>query len=227
MIDFLKITRTPTNQVFFWSDLHLCHAKDFILNPRGFTDVNHAKEETGKRWRTKITNDDTVFLLGDNVVGAGNYGVEELTSFLHTVPFKEVYMMPGNHPSGFKQLFESWFVGNYQPNINLTFRVDLTNEKTIYLIPNYFELCINHQLIVMSHYPQLSWNKMGKGTWMLYGHVHDNLKKTPWIRDNYFKGKNLDLGIEATPHPLEFEEIQRIMNSKEILKVDHHDKATT
>ena len=206
--------RGNDRKIFFWSDLHLCHEKDFILEPRGFACGKSAKESLRNRWNDKITNNDTIFLLGDNIVGAGPNGKNELKDFLHSVNFRTVFLMPGNHPSGFSALLDECFERKENADEFLTFRYDLTSEKMILLIPNYFELSVDHQLIIMSHYPLLSWNKMGKGAWMLYGHVHDNLKKTPWIRDNYFKGKNIDLSVEATPEPLEFAEIQKIMNQK-------------
>lgn len=222
MLDFYKIKRGQDKKVFFWSDLHLCHEKDFILVPRGFNCAKTAKDELRNRWLKKITNNDIVFLLGDNIVGAGNNGEKELTNFLHSVPFKEVYLMPGNHVSGFNSIVRQLQYKGASFNENLIFGYDLEENKRINIIPNYFEISVEGQLVVMSHYPLLSWNKAGKGAWMLYGHVHNNLKKTEWIRDNYFKGKCLDLGIEATPEPLEFAEIQKIMQHKDILKIDHH-----
>jgi calcineurin-like phosphoesterase family protein len=222
MLNFYKIHRHKDQRVFFWSDLHLCHEKDFILVPRGFSCAKIAKEALRNRWLKKITENDVVFLLGDSVVGAGNRGEEELTEFLHSVPFKEIYLMPGNHPSGFSALVDQAVYKGLSLNRDLIFGYNLTDNKRINLIPNYFEVSVEGQMIVMSHYPILSWNKAGKGSYMLFGHVHSNLEKVDWIKNNYLKGKCLDLGIESTPEPLEFAEIQKIMQNKDILKVDHH-----
>lgn len=223
MLNFYKIHRNKDQKVFFWSDLHLCHEKDFILVPRGFSCAKTAKEALRNRWLKKITENDVVFLLGDSVVGAGNRGEEELTEFLYSVPFKEVYLMPGNHPSGFSQFLNKALQSEeFCFGVDLVLRYRFTNEKTINFIPNYFEVSVEEQMIVMSHYPILSWNKAGKGSYMLFGHVHSNLEKVDWIKNNYLKGKRLDLGIESTPEPLEFAEIQKIMQNKDIIRVDHH-----
>lgn len=112
------------------------------------------------------------------------------------------------------------------PDEHLRFKWEISSNKTVYLIPNYLEICIEGQLIVMSHYPILSWNKMSKGSYMLYGHVHNNLCKTQWIKQNYLTGKCLDLSVESTPEPLEFAEIQKIMQNKKTLEVDHHGQDT-
>ena len=221
MIDFLSITRNANRKVFFWSDLHIKHAKDFILNPRNFANAEEAEQICIKRWNAKCTNDDVGFLLGDNIVGAGENGKSALMNVLHQLNFSELYLMPGNHPSGFSSLFRQFIKENLCPDMHLRFRINLNDNKTVYLIPNYFEIVVEGQIIVLSHYPILSWNKM-KESFMLYGHVHNNLRKTEWIRNNYMKGKNHDLSVESSPEPLEFAEIQEIMKNKMILHVDHH-----
>jgi calcineurin-like phosphoesterase family protein len=225
MIDFLSISRSANRKVFFWSDIHNKHARDFILKPRNFANPEEAEQETIKRWNAKCTNDDIGFLLGDNVVGAGEKGREAFFNLLHKLNYSELFVMPGNHPSGFASLFREMISNNQCPDKHLRFKFQLNENKTVYLIPNYFEIVVEGQIIIMSHYPILSWNKM-KESFMLYGHVHNNLRKTAWIRDNFMLGKNHDLSIESSPHPLEFAEIQKIMQNKKILKVDHHGEET-
>lgn len=227
MSEFFKIPYTPKSKVFFWSDIHECHAKDFILEPRGFTSVDHAKDETRKRWNAKVTCDDTGFLLGDTVVGAGPDGKNALANLLYSLNFKEMYLMPGNHPSGYSSILQMLRSENIFPDEHWRYVWQMAENKKVYLIPNYFEITVAGQMMVLSHYPLLSWNKMGKDAWMLFGHVHNNLVKTDWIRNNYLIGKCIDLGIEASVEPLEFTELQRIMQKKKAISVDHHNDKTT
>lgn len=223
MLNFYKINRHKEQRVFFWSDLHLCHEKDFILVPRGFSCGKEAKEGLRNRWVKKITDNDIVFLLGDSVVGAGNMGEEELTEFLYSVPFKEVYLMPGNHPSGFSQLLNKALQSEeFCFGADLVLRYRFTNDKVINFIPNYFEISVEGQMIVMSHYAVLSWNKMGKGSFHLHGHSHSNLNKTKWIKDNYLIGRVLDLSVENCPFPMEFAEIQKYMQNQQLINSDNH-----
>ena len=229
MGQFLKINRNDKCKVFVWSDIHEKHSKDFILNPRSFTSVEHAQKETRKRWNDKVTNDDIGFLLGDTVVGAGTEGQKVFTELLYSLNFKELYVMGGNHPSGWSHIVQKLQSENIFPDEHWRYKWQLNDNKIVYLIPNYFEIVIEGQIVIMSHYPILSWNKMGdkhSPAFMLYGHVHNNLRKTEWIRNNYMKGKNHDLSIESSPDPLEFAEIQEIMRPKKVLHVDHHGPET-
>jgi calcineurin-like phosphoesterase family protein len=222
MLGFYKIKKKQDQKVFFWSDLHLCHDKDFILNPRNFSDATHAKSEISERWRAKISNKDIVFLLGDTVVGAGDKGGEELTQFLHSVSFQEVYLMPGNHVSGYSQILNSAIEQGYSFNKDLILKFNFSEQKIINLIPNYFEISLDGELIVQSHYALLSWNKMGSGSYHLHGHSHSNLNKTQWVKDNYLTGKVFDLSVENCPSPVEFSEIQKYMSNQKIINPDHH-----
>lgn len=200
-----------SSKVWFVSDLHYCHEKDFILNPRGCKTVQEHKDLIVSTWNKSVSKDDTVFVLGDTVVGAKDKSVQEFNYLLETLNYSRLYMMPGNHAAGYKDFAK----------YNQDFLVPNT-DKVVHFIPNYYEIVVDGQFIVLSHYPILSWNEMSHGSWMLYGHVHNNLIKTPWVRDNYMTGKNLDVSIESVGGPIEFETVKTLMNSKNILEIDHH-----
>lgn len=64
----LKINDKEDN-IFFWSDLHDGHDRDFIYKPRGFNNVSESHYELIKRWNEKINDSSTVFHLGDIIFG--------------------------------------------------------------------------------------------------------------------------------------------------------------
>ena len=57
---------------------------------------------------------------------------------------------------------------------------------------------------------------------MGFGHCHNNLEKTDWIKNNYLKGKCIDFSWDCYKRPIDFDEIIKIVDKKDILKIDHH-----
>jgi calcineurin-like phosphoesterase family protein len=55
---------------------------------------------------------------------------------------------------------------------------------------------------------------MHNGAWHLYGHVHS--------KNEYERGKSLDVGWDAFKAPISFREINAIMETKPILNEGHH-----
>jgi len=235
----MKPIKFKNQKVFFWADFHGCHAKDFILEPRGFKTADEAKETLISRWNEKVTNEDTGILLGDNIVGAGANGEREFVSLLLRLNAKELYVMSGNHFSGYASVFEKLSTNSAEgTNVSIDGFGEVTGspflidnhyrlsfqlgEKTIHLIPNYFEIIVEGHFVALCHYPVLSFNFMNKNGFMLYGHVHSALNKVDWIAQNYLTGRVLDVGIESCPYPISFPEVQKIMGNKKQIILDHH-----
>jgi calcineurin-like phosphoesterase family protein len=95
--------------------------------------------------------------------------------------------------------------------------------KFVYLIPNYFEIYVNNQAIVLSHYPIRCFNSYSKGAWCVHSHVHGHIDDClPSGRKN----KILDVGLESIKEVQLFEEIKVIMDQKPIVIEDHHTNKT-
>lgn len=50
-------------KIYLTSDLHFCHDKDFIYEPRGFKCVEDMNETIVKNWNGLITEDDDVYIV--------------------------------------------------------------------------------------------------------------------------------------------------------------------
>lgn len=51
--------------IYITADLHFCHHNVIKYCNRPFTDVNHMNKTLIKNWNNTVSDDDTVFILGD------------------------------------------------------------------------------------------------------------------------------------------------------------------
>lgn len=220
MIKQLKFN-SKLNNIFFYSDIHDSHAKDFILNPRGFKNADEGREIIIDRWNDKVTNNDIVFLLGDCVVGAGDHSLERFENLLTVLNYKEIYIQMGNHFAGFRTFFDKAF---YEPAAKIDYYYRLTVNylgRSVHLIPNYYEIIIDNTFINLSHYPLASFNHCSKGAIHIHGHCHNNLKNSE-LGKLLYKGKVLDCGVESVESPISFKEVLDILDKRDIVSFDHH-----
>lgn len=208
----LKLSSTDENFVF-WSDTHFYHACAHwpipLWKARGFSSINDHNEGLIERWNAKCTEETTFFHLGDFIFGvdAGN----NFKDILRRVNFKTLYVMPGNHYSGWRHVFEE-----QRSNV-----WDIGPRKRVVFVPNYLETILNGQLFVMSHYPILSFNGQSKGSICLYGHVHGNLSKNP-INSIYSKARTYEVTVENNPFPVNLKEVKDQFKFAEPITFDSH-----
>lgn len=201
------------HEVCFWSDTHFNHKCEHwdipLWKARGFNSIEEHNEGLIQRWNKKANQNTTFFHLGDFIFGFDS--IHHFKEIIKRVNFKELYIMPGNHNSGWKQVFEE-----QRSNI---WKID-ENKKVIF-VPNYLEAVVNGQSIVMSHYPILSFNGQSKHSICLYGHVHGNLAKNE-IGKLYNKAKTLEVTIENSPSPITIGEVKAYFRNREPVSFDHH-----
>lgn len=199
--------------VCFWSDTHFNHLCEHwpipLWKSRGFSSIEEHNETLIARWNAKSTPETTFFHLGDFIFGYNS--ISHFKTIIQRVTFKDLYVMPGNHCSGWKQVFEE--------QKNNVWNVDSC--KRVIFIPNYLDLHVNGKLIAMSHYPILSFNNQSKDGICLYGHVHGNLIKNE-IGKLYAKAKTLEVCVENSPYPITLKEVLSFFANKEPVSFDHH-----
>jgi calcineurin-like phosphoesterase family protein len=208
------------HEVLFWGCLHYGHNPKWdvpIWKRRGFNSSEEHDEAIIRSWNSKATDKTVGFLLGDVMFGYG--GEEKFKKLMSRLHFRRVFVMSGNHQSGWKQAFES-------VNDN-TLYVDGNYSKEVIFVPNYLEAMVNGQAIVCCHYPILSWNGAGKNSIMLFSHVHGSLVNSELGRMYLEKGgKNLEVSVEASVYPFTFGEIMSLVKNKNEFKTDHHTAET-
>ena len=201
------------HNVLFWGCVHLNHLSEHWTVPiwkhRGYDSIEEYNLGLVNNWNSKA-NDKTIgFLLGDSIFG--HNAEEKFIKFLKDISFKKLYVMPGNHLGGYKQIFDSIEENVYYPEEN----------KEVIFVPNYLEAVIGGQEIVMSHYPLASWNHQGKGSFMIHSHCHANLYKSE-VGKILYKAKIIDVGVENCPYPISLAEVKKKFRDIENVSFDHH-----
>jgi calcineurin-like phosphoesterase family protein len=206
--------------IWFWSDLHMGHKCESWENPlwknRGFSSIEEHDQTLIDRWNKNLNEESIVFHLGDIMFGYN--GEERLKDLILNLKFKNLFLFGGNHHAGYKQLLEK------SDELNGVSCVH-SHSKTIYFVPNYMEIIVCGQPIVLSHYPLASWNGQSKGSWMIHGHCHANLYKSD-IGKILYKCKIIDVGVENCSEPISMSGIRNIFKQKENLTFDHHNSET-
>lgn len=72
--------------------ISVSHDREFIWGPRGFTSLEEHDKTIIKNWNEVVKPEDTVFHLGDVMLGDNDYGMSCLRQLNGTI-----YIIPGNH----------------------------------------------------------------------------------------------------------------------------------
>ncbi len=142
--------------IYYISDLHLFHknvtkeGSDFDGRPYATLEEMH--EDMRERWNRKITNGDTVYILGD-VSLRGR--LQDLIALVATLKGRKV-LIRGNHDDTSDLRYQCLFdeICDYK---EIT---DRLGKNTVH--------------VVLSHYPILMWKNQHRGWIHLYGHLHNS-----------------------------------------------------
>lgn len=139
--------------IYFTSDCHFSHDKEFLWGPRGFKNQEEMNDEIVKRWNEVVQPEDEVYHLGDVMLGNNGVGMENLKKLNG-----KIHIIFGNHDTeARKQLYAEC------PS------VDILGYATQIKYGKYH--------FYLSHYPTLTSN-MDNGAPLrqhilnLYGHTH-------------------------------------------------------
>jgi calcineurin-like phosphoesterase family protein len=156
--------------------------KDF--DDRPFDNLEEMHSIVKDKWNAKVTNGDTVYILGDLAMRGTQ---EDLIAFVSTLKGHKV-MVKGNHDVikdlRYKQLFDE--ICDYK---EISDTLDGKNVK-----------------LVLCHYPILMWKDQHRGSILLYGHVHNS------IEEYYFKKCLRDMNNEDFFNRRDVEEVLRAYN---------------
>jgi calcineurin-like phosphoesterase family protein len=179
-------------RVWFTSDLHLGHANIIRYCHRPFDDVDHMDAEIIGRWNARVSQGDTVFVVGDFSLSDDRARIQAWRDRL----LGRVVLVRGNHDRrrGFS-VFDDV--------------VDLARVRV------HGSALVDTQLLILCHYGLDVWEESHKGSWHLHGHSHGTLPPGPRRRLDV----GVDTHDFA---PWSFTEVSAVLASKPFVPVDAH-----
>lgn len=178
--------------VFILSDTHWGHANILKYTTRPFKDVNHMDEELIRRWNARVTNQDTVYHLGDFSFGNPDKYIPRLNG--------KIFLVPGNHDRVNK--FDTW-----------------VNSGKMKILGELHRCSLNGQYFTFCHYSLKVWDRSHYGAMHCYGHSHGTLPSNNRSIDVGIDN-TVDFGDDYSPQPIE--KIIKICLARENTPVDHH-----
>ena len=136
-------------QIWFISDWHFNHDKDFIWKARGYDSVENMNQDQIAKHNSLVAEDDIVYVLGDCIMGDLEAGI----AILKQLNGKK-YLAFGNHDT--EARIKAYIDNNFFEDIQLGYRI----KKGKYSF-------------ILSHYPQLVANGSDKAkVYSIHGHTH-------------------------------------------------------
>lgn len=213
----LKFNTSIERNVFFSSDWHLGHVGPRSGTPlwvsRGYKSPQDMTWDIIRVINSIVKPDDVIFNLGDFCLNSTEGDFE---GYLSAIKCQNIYYITGNHNSRIKEAYQKALHSELG-------RTDITaypvRYKNIIFCGDYMEVVVDGQFICMCHYPIDVFNEMRNGAVMLCGHSHYSYDKT---RHTCLDNKRLDMSWDGHRRPLSINEINKIMENKRLVVVDHH-----
>lgn len=170
---------------FFTSDTHFGHANIIRFCNRPFKNVEEMDEVLIENWNQVVSDDDTVFHLGDFAFGGSNVWksiIPRLNGHIN--------LIIGNHDrKNLRQGYMSSF-GMVVPQLQIE---------------------IEGNPIYLNHYPFLCYGGSYRGVWQLFGHVHSgpNAEGLDISRLKTLFPTQYDVGVDNNDYaPISYKEVK-------------------
>ena len=179
------------------SDTHFGHDSIIEHCARPFLHKEEMNEVMIEKWNKKVDPKDTVLHAGDFALRMSQTEIEDLIKRLNG----RIHLIMGNHD--FSKRNKS--MGRARGFV----------EKVMYK-----EIKVGGMLIVLSHFPFLTWNKSHWGSIHLHGHCHGGLvhKNCPACGSDR-RVRRMDVGVDPNNfEPLHIDEVMERMMKIEVLR---------
>lgn len=143
---------------YYISDLHLGHENAMRrFDHRPFESLEQQDNAIILNINLTVTPQDNLYLLGD----VSWYKPDKTYELLNRINCKNIYLLVGNHDRWAK---------------------DSKCKKLLQGIYDLKRIDDNGRSVVLCHYPLAVWDQSHRGSYHLYGHVHDNLQDDGGLR---------------------------------------------
>jgi calcineurin-like phosphoesterase family protein len=141
-------------KIWFTSDLHFGHDKDFTYTPRGFNSVQEHDKTILNNFNSVVAKEDDVYILGDLMLGPNPEASLSYISKLNG----HIHLIIGNHDTINKiQKYQEFCGINY-----IDYATMIKYKKYSFYLSHYPTLCANYD----------DYKKI----WNLHGHTHSQEK---------------------------------------------------
>lgn len=151
---YIDLTKT-TSKIWFVSDLHIDHENIIRHSNRPWENILEMNSYIEKELFKDVSEEDYIFDLGDTIWKPSHQRVEKVMSWFNS---KNIYKIQGNHD---KKIYSKSSEKIKEETQILDLRVKLKDTSEI--------------ILVLSHYPMVSWNHKFRGSINLHGHCHGNI----------------------------------------------------
>lgn len=217
-----KYVMPSLDDVFFTSDTHFCHNKEFLYTERGFASIEEHDEALISAWNRTV-GEKTIWHLGDFILGAGRDSETKAREILNQLSGK-IYLLWGNHNAGVKQIYRKAVKDQYG-NENLEVYPIVPKEFPNLTFVGYQALVkISNKFFFLSHYAHRIWIDMNHGVMHLCGHSHGTDKES----QAYSKiCKRLDVGVDNFYPCIDADIVLFFLKDNPIVQLDHHTNQTS
>ncbi len=147
-----------------------------------------------ENWNSVVKKDDDIYHLGDMALSAPGYLINILSQLNGNI-----YFIRGNHDKTALNVYKK------HPHF---FK---WAKDYFYLKVLDKEISGGSQKLFLIHYPMLTWNGSHRGSWNLFGHVHNTPVKN-------LKPAQLNVGVDVNNFtPISYEEV-KIQITKQLTK---------
>lgn len=136
--------------IYYIADPHYGHANIIRLSNRPFATVYEMDRTMIENWNSRVlSNDDIVYIAGDFAFKSAN----NPAGILDKLNGRKV-LIKGNHDG--RNLKDPAFRRHFE---------EICDRKTIN---------DNGRMVVIDHFPLIEWDGFFRGTYLVYGHIHNN-----------------------------------------------------
>lgn len=176
--------------IYYIADIHFGDLRVFNKCSKPFKNLNEYEIEIVKQWTKKVSNDDTVYVLGD------------ISDGIYLKSIDLIRNLPGK---------KNLIIGNHDLPI-----LDKIKKSGVFDTIEFMGLIEdNGRKVCLCHYPVMDWMEFSRGGYLVYGHIHNktgfNNKAYPQIKE-YFKDKlGYNAGVDVTNYePVTLDEMIKL-----------------
>ena len=177
------------SNIFFTSDTHFNHDREFVYGPRGFKTIQEMNGALIRNWNETVGKDDDIYVLGDFFLGTDYDYINEVLDKLNG----RIHLVVGNHDTPSKI---TWY----------------TNWNNIVEIADALRLKYKKREFFLCHYPVLTASleqDPKRAVINLFGHTHS--------KDKFYEDRPYmyNVAVDANDNrPVSIDEIMAAFDAK-------------